>query len=51
MLIVGVLITGMIEIFNQETNPRVLMERKVERLKVELGRDDLRSCWATPRGP
>ena len=45
VLIVGVVFTGMIEIFNQETNPRVLIDRKVQRLKVELGRDDLRSCY------
>ncbi|KAH8898246.1 MFS general substrate transporter, partial [Thozetella sp. PMI_491] len=48
VLIVGVTITVAIEIFNRETNPRVLMDRKVQRLKVELGRDDLRSCYDEP---
>jgi MFS family permease len=47
VLIVGVTITGSTEIFNRETNPRVLIERKVARLRKELGRDDLRSCYVT----
>ncbi|KXX77959.1 Fluconazole resistance protein 1 [Madurella mycetomatis] len=50
VFIVGVVITAMTEIFNQETNPRVLIERKVKRLKVELGRSDLRSCYETAGG-
>lgn len=37
----------MTEIFNQETNPRILIQRKVKRLKSELGRSDLRSCYET----
>ncbi|KAK3936524.1 fluconazole resistance protein 1 [Diplogelasinospora grovesii] len=54
VLIVAVPIVALTEIFNQETNPRVLMERKVKRLQQELGRDDLRSCYetdATPKTP
>ncbi|GKT45690.1 MFS transporter prlG [Colletotrichum spaethianum] len=37
-----------IVIFNQETNPRVLIDRKVARLSVELGRTDLRSVYDDP---
>lgn len=48
MLIVSVIITTLTELFNSETNPRVLIERKVRRLGKELGRDDLRSCYETP---
>ena len=47
VLIVAVTITISTEIFNTETNPRVLMERKVVRLRTELGRDDLRSVYLT----
>jgi MFS family permease len=45
VLIVAVIITTLTEIFNTETNPRVLIDRKVKRLRQELGRDDLRSCY------
>jgi len=48
VFILGVIITGATEIFNQETNPRVLMERKVKRLQAELNRPDLRSCYENP---
>lgn len=51
VLIVAVLIAVLIEIFNQETSHRVLIARKVERLKKELGRDDLRSCYDSSTGP
>lgn len=47
VLIVGVTVTVLTEIFNSETNPRVLMERKVVRLRKELGRDDLRSVYVS----
>jgi len=40
-----VLVTALIEYFNKETNHRILMSRKVQRLQQELGRDDLRSCY------
>lgn len=36
---------AVLQIFNQETNARVIMQRKVVRLSKELGRDDLRSCY------
>ncbi|KAK0622557.1 major facilitator superfamily domain-containing protein [Immersiella caudata] len=36
------------EIFASETNWSVLMSRKAERLRKELGRDDLRSCYDNP---
>lgn len=45
VFIVAIVIVIPTEIFNSETNPRVLMERKVKRLQKELGRDDLRSCY------
>lgn len=45
VLIIAVMIAVMIEFFNQETSHRVLIAKKVERLKKELGRDDLRSCY------
>jgi MFS family permease len=48
VLIVSVVVCALTEVFNQETNPRILISRKVERLKKELGRDDLRSCYETP---
>jgi MFS family permease len=47
VLICGVTITAATEIFNSETNPRVLIERKMARLQKETGRDDLRSCYVT----
>ncbi|ROV92152.1 hypothetical protein VSDG_07557 [Cytospora chrysosperma] len=50
VLIVAVLISVMIEIFNQETSHRVLIDKKVSKLKKELGRDDLRSCYDDGRG-
>lgn len=36
-----------IEFFNRETNPRVLIKRKVNRLRKELNRPELRSCYET----
>lgn len=40
----GVIACG-IEIFNQETNHRVLMRRKTERLRKEMNDPELRSCY------
>ncbi len=45
LLIAASFITTTIEIFNKETNPRVLMGRKVKRLQIELNRPELRSCY------
>lgn len=45
LLIAASVVTIGIEIFNKETNPRVLMQRKVKRLQKELNRSDLRSCY------
>jgi hypothetical protein len=47
ILIIGALITITIEFFTRETNPRVLISRKVKRMQKELGRSDLRSCYDT----
>ncbi|KAK4185309.1 fluconazole resistance protein 1 [Podospora australis] len=48
VLIVSVVICGLNDILTVETNPRVLMERKVNRLQKQTGRTDLRSCYDTP---
>ncbi|KAI0127931.1 major facilitator superfamily transporter multidrug resistance [Xylariales sp. AK1849] len=45
ILIVAVIVTVLIEVFNKETSHRVLIKRKTVRLRKELGRDDLRSCY------
>jgi len=50
LLISGSLVTIGIETLNRETNPRVLISRKVKRLQKELNRTDLRSCYE-PEGP
>jgi multidrug resistance protein len=39
------LISTLIFIFNSETNPRVLMQRKTAQLQNELSRPELRSCY------
>ncbi|KAG8157541.1 hypothetical protein KVR01_012583 [Diaporthe batatas] len=51
VLIVSVIIAGTIEIFNQETSHRIIIEKKVKRLRKETGRDDLRSCYDNTQGP
>ncbi|KIN08255.1 hypothetical protein OIDMADRAFT_100107 [Oidiodendron maius Zn] len=40
-----------IELLNRETNHRVLMKRKVQRLQKELNRPELRSCYDTTGSP
>ncbi|KAK1756604.1 fluconazole resistance protein 1 [Echria macrotheca] len=45
VFIVSVVIVGLTEIFARETHARTLIRRKVKRLRAELGRDDLRSCY------
>ena len=45
VLMVSVVIVIFIELFSQETSHRVLIQRKVERLQKELGRDDLKNCY------
>ncbi|PQE28963.1 major facilitator superfamily transporter protein [Rutstroemia sp. NJR-2017a BBW] len=51
LFIASTLITIGIEILNQETNPRVLMKRKVARLSKELNRTDLRSVYDPSGAP
>ncbi|KAK0738860.1 major facilitator superfamily domain-containing protein [Schizothecium vesticola] len=51
VFIVGTVIVLMTEIFIVETNPHVLMARKVKRLQKELGRPELRSCYVTDATP
>ncbi|QSZ33575.1 hypothetical protein DSL72_005143 [Monilinia vaccinii-corymbosi] len=45
LFIAGTLITIGIEMLNVETNPRLLIKRKVARLSKELNRSDLRSVY------
>lgn len=45
VLIIAVIITVLIEVLNKETSHKKLIERKTARLRKELGRDDLRSCY------
>ena len=45
LLIAGTCVTVGIELLNRETNPRVLIRRKVHRLQRELNRPELRSCY------
>ncbi|KAJ5107333.1 hypothetical protein N7456_004008 [Penicillium angulare] len=42
--------TTFVIIFNRETNHLVLIERKTKRLRVELGRPELRSCYEKAAG-
>lgn len=51
VFIVGTVIVLMTEIFIVETNPHVLMARKVKRLQTQLGRPELRSCYTTDATP
>ncbi|KAK4163831.1 fluconazole resistance protein 1 [Cladorrhinum sp. PSN259] len=48
VLIIGSTVTILTELVNKETNPRVLIERKLEAVKKETGRTDLRSCYEKP---
>lgn len=45
VLIAGSVLTVLMALFCPETNHRVLMNRKVKKVKLELGRGDLRSCY------
>ncbi|KAL2019036.1 hypothetical protein VTK56DRAFT_10140 [Thermocarpiscus australiensis] len=47
VFIVSVVVIAIFEFLNRETNPRILIQRKVQRLQKELGRSDLRSCYET----
>lgn len=53
LVIAGGTFTAFVMIFNRETNPVILMQRKTLRLQKELGRPDLRSCYMkdTERDP
>ncbi|KAK4032639.1 hypothetical protein C8A01DRAFT_50606 [Parachaetomium inaequale] len=48
VFIVSVMVIGLFEFLNTETNPRILIKRKVQRLQQELNRPDLRSCYDAP---
>lgn len=48
VLIPSAVVIVILAVVNKETNPRVLIQRKVRRLRKELGRDDLRSCYDDP---
>ncbi|KAJ5118391.1 hypothetical protein N7526_010028 [Penicillium atrosanguineum] len=45
LVIVGGTFTAFVIVFNRETNPVILMEHKTQRLREELGRPELRSCY------
>ncbi|KAL5048683.1 hypothetical protein BDW71DRAFT_16675 [Aspergillus fruticulosus] len=45
LAIAGGTFTTFVIIFNRETNPAILMERKTRKLQKELDRPDLRSCY------
>ena len=45
LLISASFITIVLGIWNKETNPQVLIQRKVKRLRKELNRPELRSCY------
>ncbi|KAL2833815.1 major facilitator superfamily domain-containing protein [Aspergillus cavernicola] len=45
LVIVGGTFTTFVAIFNRETNPVILLRSKTERLRKELSRPDLRSCY------
>ncbi|PBP24130.1 MFS multidrug transporter-like protein [Diplocarpon rosae] len=51
LLIAGTSVSMSIELFNRETNHRVLMHRKVRRLQKELNRPSLRSCYEDTSAP
>ncbi|KAK4221972.1 fluconazole resistance protein 1 [Podospora fimiseda] len=48
VLIIGSAVTILTEFVNKETNPRVLIERKIKQITKETGRIDLRSCYEKP---
>lgn len=48
LFIACTIITIGIEVFNSETNHRVLMHRKTLKLQKELNRPNLRSCYDSP---
>jgi len=50
LFIAATITTVGIECLNRETNPRVLIRRKTDRLRVELNRPELQSVY-TPEGP
>ncbi|KAF9887546.1 hypothetical protein FE257_010124 [Aspergillus nanangensis] len=45
LVIAGGTFTGLVIIFNRETNPVILIERKTRKLRQELGQPQLRSCY------
>lgn len=51
LMIAGGSITVGIELLNRETNHQVLIKRKVYRLRKELNRPELRSCYETANAP
>ncbi|KAM3497315.1 hypothetical protein MY10362_009331 [Beauveria mimosiformis] len=47
----GVLVVAAMVVGNRETNARVLMRLKTEKLRAELARPELRSCYVDPTQP
>ncbi|KAI1836296.1 hypothetical protein DTO013E5_1087 [Penicillium roqueforti] len=51
LLIVGGTVATLVAIFNRETNPIIIMQRKTDSLRSELQRPDLYSCYEKKGGP
>jgi MFS family permease len=47
LAISGGLLTALVAVFNRETNPVVLIQKKTERLRKQLRNTDLKSCYET----
>ncbi|KAL3488239.1 major facilitator superfamily domain-containing protein [Aspergillus germanicus] len=47
LAISGGFLTALVAVFNQETNPVVLIQKKTERLRKQLQNTDLKSCYET----
>lgn len=45
LTIAGILGSAGVQLLNRETNPRVLIDRKTQKLRKELDRPELRSCY------
>jgi multidrug resistance protein len=51
LLIASTITSAGVEIFNTETNPRILIKRKTSRLQAQLNRPELRSCYDEGTNP
>jgi multidrug resistance protein len=51
VLIPAAIATGVMAVFSEETNHRVLIGRKIKKLEKEMNRTDLKSCYDLPNAP